>query len=316
MRPALSILLFTTLSGSGLGLLAWLGFVLAFVDVAPGAGVLLPAFGIGLVLTAAGLLCSLGHLGQPQRAWRALSQWRSSWLSREGVASLLLFPVALLAAWLAWRDSGVWVSVLGAVLVVLALATLFTTAMIYASLRTIPAWANPLVPAVVTAFALTGGWLWLWVVLAATGVPVGHGALAPLLLAAAALAVVKLAYWRRIAVMPLPGNPVSAVGLQGHVPPDARVRGLEAPHSEANYITREMVFVFARKHAASLRLAAMVLAVAVPAGGFALAWALPGMALPALVLAVVSFQAGALLERWLFFAEARHVVSRYYPTGS
>lgn len=315
MRPALSILFFTTLSGSGLGLLAWLGFVLAFIDTAPGAAVLLPAFATGLVLTAAGLLCSLGHLGQPQRAWRAPSQWRSSWLSREAVLALLLFPVALLAAWLAWRDAGVWVSVLGVVLIVLALATLFTTAMIYASLRTIPAWANPLVPATFTAFALLGGWLWLWGTLVAGGVPMGRGALAPMLLAAAALGLVKLAYWRRIAAMPLPGSAVSAVGLQGHVAADARVTGLEAPHSEANYITREMVFVFARKHAGTMRITALMLAVALPAGGFVLAWALPGLALPALALAILSFQGGALLERWLFFAEARHVVSRYYPTA-
>ncbi|TXK64834.1 dimethyl sulfoxide reductase anchor subunit family protein [Alkalisalibacterium limincola] len=315
MKPALSILFFTTLSGSGLGLLAWLGFVLAFIDTAPGAAVLLPAFATGLVLTAAGLLCSLGHLGQPQRAWRALSQWRSSWLSREGVLALLLFPVALLAAWLVWRDAGVWVSVLGVVLIVLAVATLFATAMIYASLRTIPAWANPLVPAAFMAFALLGGWLWLWGVLVAGGVPMGSGALAPLLLAAVALGVVKLAYWRRIAAMPLPGSATSAVGLQGQVPADARVTGLEAPHSEANYITREMVFVFARKHAGVMRLAALVLGVALPAGGFALAWALPGLAFPALALAVLCFQGGALLERWLFFAEARHVVSRYYPTA-
>lgn len=314
MKPALSILFFTTLSGSGLGLLTWLGFVLAFVEVAPGARLLLPAFVVGLVLTAAGLLCSLGHLGQPQRAWRALSQWRSSWLSREGVLALLLFPVALSCAWLAWRDAGVWVSVLGVVLIVLALATLFATAMIYASLRTIPAWANPLVPAVFTTFALLGGWLWLWAVLAWGGVGVGPGALAPALLAAAALGVVKLAYWRHIARTALPGSAISAVGLQGQVPAEARVSGLEAPHSEANYITREMVFVFARKHAVPMRAAALALAVLAPATGFALAWALPGGAVPALVASLLAFQSGALLERWLFFAEARHVVSRYYPT--
>lgn len=315
MRPALSILLFTTLSGSGLGLLAWLGFVLAFVEVAPGATLLLPAFTAGLALTAAGLLCSLGHLGQPQRAWRALSQWRSSWLSREGVLALLLFPVALLCAWLAWRDAGVWVSISGVVLIVLALATLFTTAMIYASLRTIPAWANPLVPATFTAFALLGGWLWLWALLAFGGVRIGAGALAPMLLAAAALAVVKLAYWRRIDGLALPGSATSALGLQGQVPADARVSGLEAPHSEANYITREMVFVFARKHAAPMRAATMGLTVVAPVAAFVLAWTLPTLVAPALVLAVLAFQGGALLERWLFFAEARHVVARYYPTG-
>jgi sulfite dehydrogenase (quinone) subunit SoeC len=315
MRPALSILLFTTLSGSGLGLLAWLGFVLAFVDTAPAAGPLLQAFAVGAALTALGLLCSLGHLGQPQRAWRALSQWRSSWLSREGVLSLLLFPVVALAAWLAWRDAGVWVSVLGAVLIVLALATVFTTAMIYASLRTVPAWSQPLVPAAFTAFALLGGWLWLWLVLALAGVGIGSGGLLTGALAATALLLVKLAYWRRLPALQLPGGALSALGLQGHVPGHARVSGMEAPHSEPNYITREMVFVFARRHAQPMKAAARVLAVAVPFAGLLLAWAWPVLAVPMLVLAVAGFQCGALLERWLFFAEARHVVERYYPTA-
>ena len=40
------------------------------------------------LLVSAGLLSSVGHLGKPLRAWRAFSQWRSSWLSREGVAAL------------------------------------------------------------------------------------------------------------------------------------------------------------------------------------------------------------------------------------
>lgn len=316
MRPALSILLFTTLSGSGLGLLAWLGFVLGFVDEAIPSRLLWPATVTGLVLTAAGLLCSLGHLGHPERAWRAVSQWRSSWLSREGVLALLLFPLALGTAWLSGTQAGIWLSIAGVLLLLLSVATLFATAMIYASLRTVAAWAMPLVPAGFLAWGLLGGWLWLWTVLAVAGVGLGSGAVATAVLAGIALVVVKASYWRQLRSQLLPGSNASALGLLGQVPGEARVDPFEAPHTEANYITREMVFVFARRHAPVLQLGALVLGAAWPVTMLLLAWAWPGIAAVACVLGVIGFQAGAFLERWLFFAQARHVVARYYPTSA
>src|SRR6476619_1727967 len=93
MNPALSVIFFTTLSGAGYGLLAWTALA-ALCGQSPRP--LLVSLALALALVTAGLLSSLAHLGQPQRAWRALSQWRTSWLSREGVASLLTYAPALL----------------------------------------------------------------------------------------------------------------------------------------------------------------------------------------------------------------------------
>src|SRR4051812_4212280 len=91
MNPAPSIVFFTTASGAGYGLLFWLG-LLRPVGLVPGV----PAFALlclalALLLITAGLASSLLHLGNPQRAWRAFSQWRSSWLSREGVAAVATY---------------------------------------------------------------------------------------------------------------------------------------------------------------------------------------------------------------------------------
>ena len=87
MHPALSVIFFTTLSGAGYGLLAWLA-IASLVGGLPGP-VRIVATLIALVLASAGLLASFWHLGKPMRAWRAFSQWRTSWLSREGVAAVL-----------------------------------------------------------------------------------------------------------------------------------------------------------------------------------------------------------------------------------
>jgi DMSO reductase anchor subunit len=102
MHPAYSIILFTAASGAGYGLLAAAGVYAALglmpADRGLGLLVLCPA----LALVTAGLLSSTAHLGRPERAWRAFSQWRTSWLSREGVAALATYLAAapFAAGWL------------------------------------------------------------------------------------------------------------------------------------------------------------------------------------------------------------------------
>src|SRR3546814_6221247 len=88
MHPAKSVILFTTASGAGYGLIAWLG-VLAALGLLPAERWFgLVAFGLGLGLVVLGLLSSTLHLGRPERAWRAFSQWRSSWRSEEHTSEL------------------------------------------------------------------------------------------------------------------------------------------------------------------------------------------------------------------------------------
>ena len=94
MHPAWSIIFFTSVSGLGLGLAGWI--VLGILDLSRFVHLLfVSGFTFGLI--GAGLLSSTLHLGHPERAWRALSQWRSSWLSREGVLAVLV--LAALSAW-------------------------------------------------------------------------------------------------------------------------------------------------------------------------------------------------------------------------
>ena len=94
MHPAFSVVFFTTATGAGYGLLALLGVLGGFQIIPPDFWLGFVGMGLALCLIAAGLLSSTGHLGRPERAWRAFSQWRSSWLSREGVASVATFVPA------------------------------------------------------------------------------------------------------------------------------------------------------------------------------------------------------------------------------
>lgn len=317
MHPALSVIFFTTLSGAGYGLWFWLAVWSLW---SPPAGhdeafAYLGGLALGFVLVTVGLLSSVLHLGQPLRAWRAFSQWRTSWLSREGVAALATYlPWLALTTLLALQSTGlgrvpavVWTT-LHLLLAAGALATVACTAMIYASLRTIPAWSHPLVVPAYLGFALLTGGAWLWAVLALTGWSPRNGTLLPGLVVLVALVLVKLRYWHRLRRRALPADRASATGLCGA----GEVKVFEHPHTEANYITREMAFVLARKHARALRLLALALFAVAPLLLFALA--LAGMLpwAPALALLALAAMAGAFVERWLFFAEARHVVTLYY----
>ncbi len=286
MHPAPSVILFSTLSGLGFGFLAFLG-----------AGVLLPSgwaafflWGLGYGLAVAGLLAATFHLGNPVNAAKAFSQWRTSWLSREAWASvatlLTLAPMALSD----WLGLGL-PRVIGQVGAVLALVTVLTTAMIYTQIKAVPRWHLWLTPVMFLGFAIAGGAML-------------SGAIwAPLALVA--VGAVLFALWRvGDGAFARAGQTIgTATGLDRIGTPWV----FEPAHTAGNYLLREMIFVVGRKHAAKLRWIALGLASVLPALVLLLPLGWPGVA-----LATVLHVAGALAARWLFFAEAEHVVGLYY----
>lgn len=310
MHPAFSVIVFTTASGAGYGLLIWFAL---FSVAAPGAldrPLALTTLIFALALVTAGLSSSTFHLGRPERAWRALSQWRTSWLSREGVMAIVAYlPAGLLVlVWLISADPGA-AAVAPALLVIPAgLATTYCTAMIYASLKPVHQWHNRLVVPNYYALGLYTGALLFSAFQHGFG---GAGVAIDLIVLAAgggALAL-KLAYWRFIDGTPAESTAESATGLGRF----GTVRLFEAPNTEESYLMREMGFSIARKHSAKLRKLALLTLFGAPFGLILLALASGGWAAAiAASLAVVSAAAGVLTERWLFFAEAKHTVTLYY----
>lgn len=287
MTPAPSVIVFSTLSGLGFGFLALLG-----LGLVPGAG--WAAFfhwGFGYGLAVTGLVASTFHLGHPERAWRAFSQWRSSWLSREGVAAvatLLVFAPQALSDWL---NLGLGRS-FGTVGAVWAMATVLCTAMIYAQLKTVPRWHHWTTPALYLGFAVTGG-----------AILAGFGPLVAVL--CLGLGLVMLAHWQRGdgAFAGAGLTLASATGLAALGTP----RVFDPAHTAGNYLLSEMIFVVGRRHLRRLRVLALLFAALLPAIA---ALVLPP--LPALTLGGLAHLVGALAQRWLFFAEAEHVVGLYY----
>ena len=288
MHPAPSVIFFTAFSGLGFGLLAWLG-----IGLPPVSGMTAFAmYFVGYGMAVGGLLSSVFHLGNKKNAIKAFSQWRSSWLSREGVMAVLtLLTLAPYAFAQVFLDTTI--RPLGLLGALFAMITVFTTSMIYTQLRTVPRWNTPLTPILFLLFSLAGGGLFAGQVRAAAVLLV-------------ALGVLQIIAWLQGDAKGATGASTieTATGL-GRI---GKTRLLEPPHTGQNYLLKEMAYTVARKHALKLRLLALLCAVILPV---ILVLALPSghaLAVPLIGLHVL----GLLAARWLFFAEASHVVRLYY----
>lgn len=288
MHPAPSVIIFTVLSGLGFGLLTFLG--LGLPEVTGWAAFFY--FAIGFALAVGGLVAATFHLGNPQRALKAFTQWQTSWLSREAwlsTAALVILGIYAFAA----IFLGISIPLLGWVGAVLSLATVLATAMIYAQLKTVPRWNHWLTPLHLLTVSLAGG-----AILAQQA-----GAATLLLLAAG---VVQVFHWvfgdRRFDERGHTIETATGLGDRG------KARLFEPPHTGSNYLLKEMAFVVGRKHAQKLRVISFAAMIVLP---LLIVLLLP-LNIFSAGIATLFYLAGAFASRWLFFAEAQHVVSLYY----
>ena len=287
MHPSPSVIIFTALSGLGFGLLVFLGLkmpdvtgVLAFIF-----------FVIGFGLAVGGLISSTFHLGRPERSIKAFKQWRSSWLSREAIAAV--FTLSIMAVYAIGRIFFDYdIRILGVAGAIMSIVTVFTTSMIYAQLKSIPRWNTKLTPAYFLSLSLAGGALLA-------------GQIKFCLLLLVISGFVQLLVWvngdRALALSGTTLESGTGLGTIG------RVRAFEPPHTGTNYLLKEFVDIVGRKHSAKLRIISLILMIGTPILLLSLSFSYFLAA-----LAVVSHIAGLFISRWLFFAEAEHVVGLYY----
>jgi DMSO reductase anchor subunit len=324
MHPALSVIIFTVASGIGTGMLVWLPINVGLGNF-PAAGISqwlpdrwfgIAAFGVAFGMIVAGLIASTFHLGHPERAWRAFSQWRSSWLSREGVMSIALFvPTGIFAiGFVIFERAGGWWLVAGGAGFLFCLATTYCTAMIYASLKPVRAWNLPLVPRIYLVLSLASGAAWLVAIARIFNQPFSYADIG--LVGVTMLALDwKRAYWKRIDGIHAGQErheltTAQAIGFRSI---SRAVQPLDPPHTEENYLMKEMGFVVARRHALKLRRLTILFAFILPVAlWFLSVWLIAPVAAVLLLIGAISMTAGLLIERWLFFAEAKHSVMLYY----
>jgi DMSO reductase anchor subunit len=307
MNPAFSVVVFTTVAGAAQGLVVALGLsVLAGLPLAP--GFVGNGLAVAVVMLLIGLGASFGHLGRPERAWRAVLMWRTSWLSRE-VIVLPAFIATTALWWLALR-AGLNTPLLPWAAIGLAALLWYCTAMIYACLRFIQEWAQPLTVVNFVLVGLSSGLM----LTTALGAVAGEAALVQAS-GPAALTVTLLAWAARAMALRRNANIRHRSTLQSAI-------GVASKHlvqksmgmSAGSFNTREFFHGRTAAMLKHVKLGLHLLCFALPAllalwgvwGGTAVPW----------VLAVLCQAPGLVAERWLFFAQAKHPQNLYYQAVS
>jgi len=289
MHPAPSIILFTVLSGFGFGLISIIG-LLQFLSVISMFDLIIYSI-IGVIFATVGLVSSFFHLANKKNAIKSLSQWQTSWLSREAIASI--FCLLVVFGNIIWAVSqNNYISEVGVVLFFLSLFTIFTTSMIYAQLKTVPSWNNALTPAIFVCAALTGGAILL----------TDYASLVLLLV----YGTLQISFWY-IADRGFQDKETS-VGTALGYNKNEEIRPFDVAHTNRNYLLNEMVYKVARKHSVKIRYISFFMAFVFP---MSLILIFPNN-FSVSVSAITIHLIGIYFSRWLFFAEAKHSVSFYY----
>ncbi|WP_043753412.1 sulfite dehydrogenase subunit SoeC [Imhoffiella purpurea] len=323
MHPAFSVILLTTLIGAGQGLyLAMVtGQLYAIARFLPLQKDQFYALGslVALVMLVAGLGASFFHLGRPERAWRAASKWKTSWLSREVIAlplvMFLVFAYAL-AHLMEWTEPlfrvgqslDVDVTLLLGLLGTLASFALYVcTAMIYAGVKFLEEWHTPLTVTNFIFFGAASGFMLAAAYSAYVGNPLVtfFGTWAAILTLVALVS--RVAHLARNARIKHKSTIQTAIGVR-HTVLTQRAQGATG----GSFNTREFFHGRSDRTLGLVRALYLILVFPVPILLIGAAYVTESSTLPILAFAVQFL--GLLLERWSFFAEARHPQNLYYQS--
>lgn len=324
MHPALSVIFLTTLIGVAQGLFLALFSGQAYTELN-----LLPSmadtnfFGLGavivVVLLVGGLIASFFHLGHPERAWRAASMWRTSWLSREVIALPLMMGVAFVYAvmHLGGFDTVVYSSatnnftyslLVGSIGVVAAFALFICTAMIYACIKFLQEWASPLTVinyillGTASGFTLATAFSSYYV---APEMTKFYGVWAIILTVVSFLT--RSASLIRNSRIKFKSTVQSAIGVRHNVIQQKSQGAMGGSFNTREYFHGKTAFFLK-----SIKWAFMLLVFPLPI--LLIASALATHSSEVYVAAFVVQYVGLMAERWFFFAQSNHPQNLYYQT--
>ena len=310
MKPDKAVIYFTVSSGTGYGIIISLLTLFFNNEININFNIKLLIASFSLFLIVSGLLASTIHLGHPERAWRALSQWKSSWLSREGVAAIItFFPLNLFFVFWLFTSQSKIIYFLLILSSLLSLITVFCTAKIYSSLKTIPAWNNPFVTLIYILNSLVLGSIFTFTILFFFNVKINILSNLIVVLSSTTL-IMKLLYWYSIKKLSS-SNISTATGLGTK----EKTSFFEGPHTGKNYLTSEMINKINNSKSFILRLSFCIFTYVTPAYYFfQYKHLVVSDYIISFTLIIISIIAliGMFIERYLFFIESKHTVSLFY----
>lgn len=326
MHPAFSVIFLTTLIGAGQGLFLALftGQLYAAIKLIDpqSAGFYAGGSAVSLALLIAGLAASFFHLGRPERAWRAASKWRTSWLSREVIVLPAMMAVIFfygLFHGIGWTEPFVVVGggalpvdvtfILGLIGTLVSFALFVSTAMIYASVKFLEEWHSPYTVANFIFLGMASGFMLAAAYSAYLGNHlVGFYGTWAVIFTLLGLAT-RTASLLRNAALKHKSSLQTAIGVR-HKTIEQKSQGFTA----GSFNTREFFHHQRPQTLRLVRLTFLVLVFPVPILLVGIAYALESATLP--ILAFLIQYLGLVAERWYFFAEAEHPQNLYYQSVS
>ena len=314
MHPAFSLIFFTAMAGMAQGMVMSLLVLHLAGDPLPNHFMNYLAFPIILLLLAGGLLASFFHLGHPERAWRAILMWRTSWLSREVLVMPSFIALSVLAYIYSWQLGSIpnWLWLL---LGIFAVLLWVCTAMIYQCIRFIQEWAHPVTMVNFIALGFASGWFLLMTLFAIWSAWLPDQAIVTsqnlagvtgftgfLLLLSLTL---KLWIWKRNRSLKPKSSLRSATGIQ-----QGPVRQISMGMMGGSFNTREFFHRQSNFFVANVRKIAFFGAYLIPVT--LLVIAASQASLNFIIVAFLVHLLGLMAERWLFFAESSHPQNLYY----
>ncbi len=326
MHPAFSVIFLTTLIGVGQGL-----FLALFTSQVYSLGQLLPTqnsqtfYGYGILFTLVfmvlGMFAVLFHLGRPERAWRSMAMWRTSWLSREVILLPIVMTLMALYGLSHYLDltkplftiSGVLpvdlTLLIGLVTAILVFLLFAVTGMIYAVIKFIPEWSSPYTLINFSLFGLASGFM----AAAAFSAALQHNLTNFFMFWAALFTVLSLitrsmSLWRNSKVG-IPSTLQTAIGIK-----HPNIRQTSQGSMGGSFNTREFNHGKSDSFIRNIRLGFYILVFLIPLALLALSVLSNAPFL--VLLAFVSQYAGLVIERWYFFAEASHPQNLYYSANA
>ena len=306
MHPAFSVIFFTTVSGTGYGVLIWTALLAvlntnSFLNTEVNFTFVISSV-VGITLVAAGLISSLFHLANPKNSWRAVMRFKTSWLAREGIFAILSFPiVAFFIASFFFGFSELVVTIMAILVMLISILTIFSTGMIYACLKTIRAWNSPLVPINYIFLGLLTGLLLLISLL--SYFQIGAAVLEISLMIVLIFAFIGKAIYYIFIGSPSTLTVKNATGIAGKT-----VRLLDTGESSDNFLTKEFGYVVSKNKIYLLRVVVFIMAFIIPS----IILISSQITVTALIYITIINYLGTFVERWLFFAEGKHIVNLFY----
>jgi sulfite dehydrogenase (quinone) subunit SoeC len=308
MNPAMSVVVFTTLCGAAQGLVVTLAVLVMGGVLPPDESCVSLGLALAVVMLVVSLAVSFMHLGRPERAWRAVMMWRTSWLSRE----VIVLPVFIAVVGLWWLASraGYFSPVLPLLSVLVSLLLWYCTAMVYMCIRFLQEWAHPYTLVNYTLIGLSSGLILTGALVEMVGPDELAATLAPwaLLVTVTAWCTRALSLRRNRDLRPK-STLQSAIGVRAQV-----IQQKSMGMSAGSFNTREFFHRASRAGLKNIKWGFLTLGFAIPT--LLLVVILVTNAASLWWVAVPLQYAGLLGERWFFFAQARHPQNLYYQVVS